>query len=434
MPPKSKLAPQAIADLTKWVQMGLPWPETLRYQAQASVRGRAVGFRERGIGPFSRSEILHLRRSKRKPGPGRRLIGSSWRGSKRKGLVAFAASRSADLDPPRRRLTLTGLPPTPEEVDAFEADTAPDAFERLVDRLLASPRYGERWGRYWLDVARYADTKGYILFQDANYHWAYTYRDYVIHAFNRDLPYDRFLIEQIAADRLPAEDGNKPLTALGFLTSGRPVHGQCPRRHRRSDRRRLPRADEPDGHLRPLSRPQVRSRFPRRTTTRSTACWPVLASLISCRKPTSRLTQPPMRSLSRSSKSRQRKLSEFVAGKHREMVEASKRRAAEYLLAAQKALDQPSTEDFMLLADGNDLNPTMLVRWQVYLSADAQDARSGFCPLACTGGLAGARLRARCGPGDRQSQPRAATLEAPISCGRSIRSSFEHFPRDGRAR
>ena len=78
--------------------------------------------------------------------------------------------------------------------------------------------------------------------------------------------------------------------------------------------------------------------------------------------------------------SRQRKLSEFVAAKHREMVEAAKRRAAEYLLAAQKALDQPSTEDFMLLADGNDLNPTMLIRWQVYLATDAQDARHGFRP------------------------------------------------------
>ena len=89
------------------------------------------------------------------------------------------------------------------------ADTAPDSFSRLVDRLLASPRYGERWGRYWLDVARYADTKGYVLFQDANFHWAYTYRDYVIRAFNRDLPYDRFLIEQIAADRLAGEGWRK---------------------------------------------------------------------------------------------------------------------------------------------------------------------------------------------------------------------------------
>ena len=134
----------------------------------------------------------------------------------------LSPSPQADKRTLIRRATfdLTGLPPTPEEVEAFEADAAPDAFERLIDRLLASPRYGERWGRYWLDVARYADTKGYILFQDANFHWAYTYRDYVIGAFNHDLPYDRFVIEQIAADRLAPADGKKPLSALGFLTLG----------------------------------------------------------------------------------------------------------------------------------------------------------------------------------------------------------------------
>ena len=123
-----------------------------------------------------------------------------------------------------RRVTfdLLGLPPTPEEVVAFEADPSPDAYARLVDRLLASPRYGERWGRHWLDVARYADTKGYILFQDADFHWAYTYRDYVIAAFNRDTPYDRFIVEQLAADQIPDPDASAqpPLAALGFLTLG----------------------------------------------------------------------------------------------------------------------------------------------------------------------------------------------------------------------
>ena len=135
---------------------------------------------------------------------------------------SLAPSPLADKRTLIRRATfdLTGLPPTPEEVDDFETDEKPGAYERLIDRLLASPRYGERWGRYWLDVARYADTKGYILFQDADFHWAFTYRDYVIGAFNRDLAYDRFLVEQIAADQLPAEHGQRPLAALGFLTVG----------------------------------------------------------------------------------------------------------------------------------------------------------------------------------------------------------------------
>ena len=120
-----------------------------------------------------------------------------------------------------RRVTfdLIGLPPTPEEVDAFLNDDGPAAYERVVERLLASPAYGERWARHWLDVARYADTKGYVFFEETRYPWAWTYRDYVIRAFNDDLPYDRFILEQLAADRLPLED-RRPLTALGFLTVG----------------------------------------------------------------------------------------------------------------------------------------------------------------------------------------------------------------------
>ncbi len=121
----------------------------------------------------------------------------------------------------RATFDLTGLPPKPGEVAAFIADKSPDAFAKVVDRLLASPQYGERWGRHWLDVARYADTKGYVFEEDRHYPYSYTYRDYVIRAFNEDLPYDQFLIEQIAADLLPLGEDKRPLAALGYLTLGR---------------------------------------------------------------------------------------------------------------------------------------------------------------------------------------------------------------------
>src|SRR5438876_5682798 len=98
-------------------------------------------------------------------------------------------------------LDLTGLPPTPEQIDEFIGDSAADAYERLVDRLLASPHYGERWGRHWLDGARYADSDGYE--KDTGRPWAWRYRDWVIQAFNSDMPYDRFVIEQLAGDLLP---------------------------------------------------------------------------------------------------------------------------------------------------------------------------------------------------------------------------------------
>ncbi|HJZ92240.1 MAG TPA: DUF1549 and DUF1553 domain-containing protein, partial [Gemmataceae bacterium] len=118
---------------------------------------------------------------------------------------------------------LVGLPPTWAEVEAFEADRSPDAFAKVVDRLLSSPRYGERWGRHWLDVARFADTKdGVLMYGDDRIRpYAYTYRDYVIRSFNDDLPFDRFVHEQLAADLIEPKVEPSRLAALGFLTLGR---------------------------------------------------------------------------------------------------------------------------------------------------------------------------------------------------------------------
>src|SRR6185369_15633195 len=125
-----------------------------------------------------------------------------------------------------RRMTfdLTGLPPTPEEVEAFVAEAKgdlPSAIERQINRLLASPHYGERWGRHWLDVARYSDTKGYVYAREERF-WVHaaTYRDWVVDAFNRDLPYDQFLLQQIAADQAAPQD-RAAAAAMGFLTLGR---------------------------------------------------------------------------------------------------------------------------------------------------------------------------------------------------------------------
>ena len=118
---------------------------------------------------------------------------------------------------------LTGLPPTPDEIDQFLADRSPDAYQRLVDRVLASPRYGERWGRHWLDVAGYADSEGYTE-QDTVRPWAFFYRDYVIRSFNSDKPFDRFVLEQLAGDEMIAgrfknmtPQQVELLTATGFL-------------------------------------------------------------------------------------------------------------------------------------------------------------------------------------------------------------------------
>ncbi len=120
----------------------------------------------------------------------------------------------------RASIDLTGLPPTWEEVKNFVADDSEDAFERVLDRLLDSPRYGERWGKYWLDLARYADTHGGSAIGFTKFPFSYTYRDYVIDAFNQDLPYDRFIQEQLAADQLGLPEDSAALAGLGFLTVG----------------------------------------------------------------------------------------------------------------------------------------------------------------------------------------------------------------------
>jgi hypothetical protein len=143
-------------------------------------------------------------------------------------VVAKLESEGMQLSPTIEKRTwirratydLHGLPPTSEEVDAFLIHESPDAYAKVIDRLLDSPRYGQRWGRYWLDIARYADTHGGAAIGFTRFPFSYTYRDYVIDALNHDVPYDRFLHEQIAADQLGLAENDPVLAALGFLTVG----------------------------------------------------------------------------------------------------------------------------------------------------------------------------------------------------------------------
>ncbi len=217
MPEKEpKLPDQEISALTEWVRMGMPWPEgePIKTSAQQEAASRHWSFQ-----PIA------------DPAPPVVQDAAHW-GQSDLDRFVLAKLEAAGLAPaPRadkrtllRRATfdLTGLPPTLAEVEAFEKDMSPAAFEHVVDRLLASPRYGERWGRYWLDVARYADTKGYLVAnEERRFPYSYTYRDWVIRALNEDLPYDAFLTEQIAADRATAEKDPSSAAALGFLTLGR---------------------------------------------------------------------------------------------------------------------------------------------------------------------------------------------------------------------
>jgi hypothetical protein len=230
MPPDGKLPADQLAVLSNWVKMGLPWPEEAASNAVTSAASSTTMWSGSMDDRVARAKAEHwaFQPVRREAPPS--IPGSPWSKNPVDRFIA-AKLAAAGLQPSPladkrtllRRATydLIGLPPTFEEIEAFEQDSSPDAYEKAIDRLLASPRYGERWARHWLDVARYGDTKGYTFQMERRFPFAYTYRDYVIRAFNDDLPYDRFILEQIAADKLPRTDGDAGLAAMGFLTCGR---------------------------------------------------------------------------------------------------------------------------------------------------------------------------------------------------------------------
>jgi mono/diheme cytochrome c family protein len=202
MPPKGEaLAPVEIATLKAWIDSGAAWPDS----ASAAVADP--------LDWWSLKPLAAVMPPAGADNPVDAFV--------RAKLTAHGLSPApaADARTLIRRLyfDLTGLPPTPEQTAAFVADTAPDAYERLVETLLASPRYGERWARHWLDVVHYGDTHGYD--KDKLRPHAWPYRDYVVRAFNSGKPYARFLQEQIAGDVLyhGTADG---IEALGFISAG----------------------------------------------------------------------------------------------------------------------------------------------------------------------------------------------------------------------
>jgi mono/diheme cytochrome c family protein len=249
MPKGGKLTPQEVADLTEWVKHGAVWPKSAPGTVfSASVKTGVITDKQRAFWSYQPLKIV----------PVPEVKDTHWAKTPIDKFVlakmldaGIKPSAQADRRTLIRRATydLTGLPPTPEEVEAFEKDKSPRAWESLIDRLLASPKYGERWGRHWLDVARYAEDdvrgldpkgRGYMPFNGA-----YRYRDWIIKSFNQDLPYDQFLRLQIAGDKIPAKTKQEQedyLTATTYLGAGpwvwdqaEPVQGRADERNERVD-------------------------------------------------------------------------------------------------------------------------------------------------------------------------------------------------------
>ena len=212
MPPKKPLPAAEKAILKEWIVSGAKWGAD-PIDPLAATTSKRAGLDWWSLQPIKRPTIPVSRDPKGSVNP----------------IDAFVQRKLADNKmvpaPPadRRALVrrvyfdLLGLPPTFEEVEAFADDKAPDAYEKLIDKLLASPHYGERWGRYWLDVARYAETCGYERDQVKPDVWKY--RDWVVKAFNDDMPYDRFVTEQLAGDELPGASAATTV-ATGFIRLG----------------------------------------------------------------------------------------------------------------------------------------------------------------------------------------------------------------------
>jgi hypothetical protein len=221
MPPKEQLSDTVIADFEQWIRDGAVFPKSdkpLDLMAKAKQHWAFHPPTPQSVPAVSdiawpRAEVDYF------------VLAAL----EAKGL---GPAPEADRRTLIRRLSfgLLGLPPVPEEVDAFVNDRDPQAYEKLVERYLASPHYGERWARHWLDVARYADTKGYVYGgrEEVKFTHSHVYRDWVVNALNRDLPYDQFVRLQLAADTLTNESTRSDLAAMGFLTLGQRFLGVMP--------------------------------------------------------------------------------------------------------------------------------------------------------------------------------------------------------------
>jgi hypothetical protein len=377
MPPKGKLPDEEIAALVTWVNSGAVWPAEPKAVVNDTATPAERAKTHWAFQPLGDPAITEVK-------------DPAWVSTP---VDAFILARleEASLTPsPRaerrtliRRATfdLHGLPPTPDEVATFEADPSPDAFRTVIQRLLSSPRYGERWGRHWLDVARYADTKGYVrLNENPNYPCSWTYRDYVIRAFNEDLPYDRFILEQLAADRLDLRDDPRSLAALGFLTLGqRFINSQ----HDIIDDR----IDVVTRGLLGLTVTCARChdhKFDPIPTRDYYSLHGVFASSQEPRVPPLILREPdkpPYEAYLAELAQRQTQLDEFLRAQQAALTSACRARVAEYLVAGQSEPVQANFLAVMFLVNADhDLNPVMTQRWARFLEQTRKRHDPVFAP------------------------------------------------------
>ena len=228
MPPKGKLSDNEIAAVGTWIRDGAIWPDAVGF-GDAEAFDPNAWKQHWAFQPVVDPQVPQPEETSLHP------IDAFVRRKLDENRIAMNARARGRTLVRRLSYAITGLPPDVDDLQAVVALNAPrevsDWLDRYIDRLLVSPQFGERWARYWLDIARYSDTKGYLFTQDREYKDAWRFREWVIRSLNNDMPYDEFLRRQIAADQLPGSDDPAQLAAMGFLTLGRRFSWQSARHY-----------------------------------------------------------------------------------------------------------------------------------------------------------------------------------------------------------
>ncbi|MEZ6043263.1 MAG: DUF1553 domain-containing protein [Planctomycetaceae bacterium] len=363
MPPDGPLTRPQREALEAWVRTGAYWPSR---QSPIASTAKDAAKTHWAFQPIQVPPIPEI--SPELPG-GNKLISAQFLQNP---IDAFVADRLvknglqhsplADRKTLIRRMSyaVTGLPPEIDEVEAFETDTAPDAIDRLIERLLGSDAYGEHWARKWLDIARYSDTKGYVYAREERF-WvhAWSYRDWVVRSLNADLPYDRFLLLQIAADQV-TDRTEGDLAAMGFLTLGRRFLGV--QRDIYDDR-----IDVVTRGTMSLTVGCARCHDHKYDPIPTADYYSLYGVFASCRERIVPLADQPMDdAFTTELNARLKKLNDTLQERRRTTSERIRKRIGDYL-KAQFELEKYPEEGFDQVISTSDLLPSFVRRWQSFL-------------------------------------------------------------------
>lgn len=358
MPPDNSLTPEEIDILSTWIRQGAIWSQSANTKQPITIDYT----KHWSFQPIQDPAIPQV---KNKAWPKNEIDFFILDRLEQAGLTPAPAADSTVL---LRRIfwDLTGLLPSREQVQQFTNNDRNSMVDSAITAQLASPHYGERWGRHWLDLARYADTKGYVFFEKPTFHFAYTYRDYVINSFNQDKPFDQFIREQLAADYLKEDQTHESLAALGFITLGprfkNDIHDiisdridvvtrgflgltvGCARCH---DHKYDPVSIEDYYSLYGVFRNSIEPLdLPFRNQDE---------------------LLPELQDKAAQMRSAARELNNLYRSQHEKVLRDTSERLAEYLIVAQSRRQGPDTVKFDVIVDGDDLNPEVILLWQEFL-------------------------------------------------------------------